>query len=182
MTQTSEQSLVQRSLSGDLDAFGELVRIHQTAVFNVCLRLMGSAAEAEDLAQEAFVRAFRKLNTFDSERPFGPWIRRVAANLCINNLRRVRPTTLSLEEDHDLAIDGTEADPEARRMLRERDETLREAILGLPPRDRAVIELRHFQSMSYSEIADELGISVGDVKSHLYRARHRLAERLRDDR
>lgn len=180
--QSSEQSLARRSLSGDLDAFGELVRIHQAAVFNVCLRLMGSAAEAEDLAQEAFVRAFQKLDTYDLERPFGPWIRRLAANLCINNLRRSRPTAFSLEDERDLVNVPAQGDPEARWTDRERNETVREAILGLPPRDRAVIEFRHFQNMSYGEIADALDMSVSEVKSRLYRARSRLAERLRDDR
>src|SRR3989304_10198768 len=92
MDEASDRQLVARTRGGEADAFGELVGRYQNSVFNVCYRLLGDPAEAEDLAQEAFLRAFRRLASFDAERPFGPWMRRVAANLCLNMLQQRRPT------------------------------------------------------------------------------------------
>ncbi len=178
MEEPTDRALVLRTRQGDVDAFGELVRRYQTSVFNVCYRLLGERREAEDLAQEAFLRAFRRLHTFDADRPFGPWMRRVAANLCLNHLSRASPPRLPLQDETDLAAGSTERIPEAVRLRGERAEMLRQAILELPAHYRAVIELRHFHEMRYAEISQALGIPVSDVKSHLYRARRKLAERL----
>jgi len=84
MPDPSDRDLALRARRGDAEAFGELVRRYQASVFNVCYRLLGERREAEDLAQEAFIRAYERLDTFDADLPFGPWMRRVAANLCLN--------------------------------------------------------------------------------------------------
>jgi RNA polymerase sigma-70 factor (ECF subfamily) len=173
--------LIGRCRSGDVEAFGELVQRYQQAVFNVCFRMLDERREAEDLTQESFLRAYRKLETYDVERPFGPWIRRLAANLCLNHLEKRRVPHMPLDEERDQPIESALPDPEKKRIQMEAKSHVRTAIMELPPKYRAVIELRHYQAMSYAEIARTLNISASDVKSHLYRARRRLAERLRYD-
>lgn len=175
MSDSDERKLVGRAQRGETAAFGELVRVHQASVFNVCLRLMGERAEAEDAAQEAFIRAFGRLNTFQPERPFGPWMRRVAANLCLNRLE-ARREAVPLDEERDEAAELT---PEASRMQTEQSQAVRTALASLPAHYRAVVELRHFQELSYDEIAAELNLPLSDVKSHLFRARKLLAEKLK---
>jgi RNA polymerase sigma-70 factor (ECF subfamily) len=172
----ADRALIQRAQGGDAEAYGAIIRQHQASVFNVCYRMMGERAEAEDAAQEAFIRAHSRLHTFDLERPFGPWIRRVAANLCLNRLES-RKAEAPLDEERDRAPDG---DPETAQVHAEQTRAVRAAIAGLPPHYRAVIELRHFQELSYDAIAAELKLPLTDVKSHLFRARKLLAERLRE--
>jgi RNA polymerase sigma-70 factor (ECF subfamily) len=155
-------------------AFGELVTRYQTGVFNVCYRILHERGEAEDLAQEAFLRAFDRIHTFDIEREFGPWIRRVAANLCLNHLESQKVTT---ELDDERVADQTQR-PESVVEVRERSEQIRKVLASLPANYRLVIELRHYQELSYDEIAAELNIQLSDVKSHLFRARKILAEKL----
>ncbi len=176
MNAPSDRDLIQRARRGrDASrAFGELVTRYQTSVFNVCYRILHERAEAEDMAQESFVRAHERLNTFDEERPFGPWIRRVAANICLNHLSS-RKLTAELDEERDA---GESGGPEVVQEARERSEQIRAALESLPLHYRLVVELRHYQEMSYDEIAAELNIPLSDVKSHLFRARKLLAEKL----
>jgi RNA polymerase sigma-70 factor (ECF subfamily) len=178
MDAPADRALVLRARRGEVEAFGELVRRHQTSVFNVCYRLLGERREAEDLAQEAFLRAYQRLHTFDVERPFGPWIRRVAANVCFNYLQQRTPAHLPLDDEFGLPTDADRREVEAAR---ERGEVLRAALRSLPPHYRAAVELRHFHDLTYAEIADALKISLSDVKRHLYRARKLLAQKLRSD-
>jgi RNA polymerase sigma-70 factor (ECF subfamily) len=174
MSAPSDRELIQRARRGDAEAFGELVVRYQTSVFNVCYRILHERAGAEDMAQETFLRARERLYTFDEERPMGPWIRRVAANVCLNHLEAEKRTA-PLDEERDAEESHR---PEAQLEARERSEQIRSALASLPARYRMVIELRHYQDLSYDEIAAELNIPVSDVKSHLFRARKRLAEKL----
>ena len=175
MTAPADRDLILRARRGEAHAFGELVTRYQNSVFNVCYRMLNDRGEAEDLAQEAFIRAYSRLEQYDLERPFGPWIRRVAANLCLNHLsaRPVQPAELDEERDR-----AEEAGPESAAEQRERSAQIREALASLPAQYRAVIELRHYQEMSYDEIAAVMNIPISDVKSHLFRARKLLAEKL----
>lgn len=175
MNGPSDRSLVERTRRGEVDAFGELVTRYQQTVFNVCFRMMGQRTAAEDLAQDSFIRAYEKLSTFDVERPFGPWMRRVAANLCLNQLQKKRIDSFELDDERDAA--GW-IDPEKQLEKSERSAAVRRSLASLPPHYRAVIELRHYQELSYVEIAEELGIKLSDVKSHLFRARKSLAKKL----
>ena len=175
MLDPGDRDLVLRARRGDADAFGELVRRYQTSVFNVCYRLTGERREAEDLAQEAFIRAYERLERFDPDRPFGPWMRRVAANHCLNRLSSQTPLAVPLNEERD---EDDLSRPETIREEKEQAEFVRAAILTLPPNYRAVIELRHFQELSYDEIASTLNMPLSDVKSHLFRARKLLAEKV----
>ena len=175
MTAPTDRDLILRARRGDAEAYGELVKCYQTSVFNVCYRILHERGEAEDLAQETFMRAYNRLNTFDIEREFGPWIRRVAANLCLNHLESQR-NSAELDEERDT---GESQGPEAVVEVHERSEQIRRALASLPAHYRIVIELRHYQEMSYDEIAAELNIPLSDVKSHLFRARKLLAEKLK---
>jgi RNA polymerase sigma-70 factor (ECF subfamily) len=174
----SEEGLARRAREGDVQAFGDLVEIHQGGVYNVCLRLMGERREAEDLAQEAFIRAYQRLHLYDSARPFGPWVRRVAANLCLNRLEAQKRLELPLDNGLEEMVPEVKPGPESHLETAERGRALRRAVLDLPAAYRVVIELRHFEEMSYEEIADRLKIPLSDVKSHLFRARKLLAARI----
>ena len=182
MESPSDQTLAEQARRGQTDAaanaYGELVARYQTSVFNVCYRLMGERRSAEDMAQEAFIRAYQRLQTFDPARPFGPWIRRVAANICLNHLAVHPPEIVSLEEERDEPAQAERDNPEASLEQAQSAEAVRAALLELPAHYRAVIELRHFQEMSYDEMAQALKLPVSDVKSHLFRARKLLAKKL----
>jgi RNA polymerase sigma-70 factor (ECF subfamily) len=177
MSAPPDRDLILRARRGEADAFGELVMRYQTGVFNVCYRVLNERREAEDLAQESFMRAYERLGTFDLERPFGPWIRRVAANLCLNHLSARPAESAELDEERD-ADDGQK--PETAYEVRERSEQIRQALASLPPHYRLVVELRHYQDLSYDEISESMGIPLSDVKSHLFRARKLLAEKLQN--
>jgi RNA polymerase sigma-70 factor (ECF subfamily) len=178
MSVTSDRDLIIHTRRGEIQAFGELVHRYQNSVFSVCYRMLGERREAEDMTQETFVRAYERLETFDIDRDFGPWIRRVAVNITLNHLQRNRPPQFPLDEEFDLPIQQTQSSPEASLERSERSETIKRAILALPAHYRAVIELRHFQELSYAEISSALHISLSDVKTRLFRARKRLAKRI----
>ena len=184
--ETDERTLITRTLAGDDDAFSILVGTHQTTVYNIAYRMVGQREVAQGLAQETFLRAFKALPTFDLNRPFGPWLYRIATNLSINWIRRARVPTVSLEakssryeeEVEPLEIPDSSSEPAARFAQAEMQTELRQAILALPPDYRAVIELRHFQEMDYEEMAETLKIPLGTVKTRLFRARRLLRDRL----
>ncbi|GMR09828.1 MAG: RNA polymerase sigma factor SigW [Anaerolineae bacterium] len=175
MVEPTDRDLVLRTRRGEVEAFGEIVARYQRSVFNVCYRMLGERMEAEDLAQETFIRAYDRLETFDVERPFGPWIRRVATNACLNHIQGQKPESFEFDEERDQSPAAPREEPETYLQGAQAAEEVRNAILELPPHYRAVIELRHYQEMSYSEIAETLELPISDVKSHLYRARRKLA-------
>jgi RNA polymerase sigma-70 factor (ECF subfamily) len=181
MDEASDRLLVQRTRGGDVNAFGELVQRYQTSVFSVCYRLLGDSAEAENLAQDAFLRAFRRLGSYDEGRPFGPWMRRVAANLCLNALQQRPSPAVELDDESDEVPGDPQQSPELAGDREELVRRVRAGLLRLPDHYRAVIELRHYQDMSYDEMAAALGIAVGDVRTRLFRARRMMARWLSDD-
>ena len=178
MVDPTDRDLVLRTRRGEVEAFGEVVARYQQSVFNVCYRMLGERMEAEDLAQETFIRAYKRLETFEVERPFGPWIRRVAANVCLNHIQRRRPESYEFDEERDRSPAADRQEPETYLQGAQNAEEVRQAIVALPAHYRAVIELRHYQEMSYSEISEVLELPLSDVKSHLYRARKKLARLL----
>ena len=169
--------LIARARQGDLPAFEEVVRRYQRRVYGVALRIVRAHDVADDVAQEAFVRAWRSLDRFDLARPFGPWVCRIAANLAVNHVRSPRAREEGLPEGRsetaapDPGPLATVLDAEARRVL----DT---AVAELPTEQRAVFVLRTFEEMSYAEIAEALSLSPGTVMSRLFRARERLARAL----
>jgi RNA polymerase sigma-70 factor, ECF subfamily len=189
MVQANEQELLNQAKRGEEAALAALVHRYQTAVLNVAYRLLGNRQDAEDAAQEAFVRAFQALDRFDEERPFAPWIKRIAANHCLNRLEaaKIRPfipeVDLTMPGETAVTLDKwaeSNPTPEQALLAQEQAGRIRLAIVTLPPRYRAVIELRHFQQLSYEEMAVELERPLSSIKSDLFRARKMLAEKLRE--
>ena len=174
----SESGLLDRARRGSLFAFEEIVRRYQRRVYATAYRIVRRHEVADDVAQEAFIRAHRSLDRFDTRRPFGPWICRIVANLAVNHVRSPQAREDALPDGHaetpSAAAGPLQAilDAEARAML---DRALGE----LPAEQRAVFCLRVFEELSYREIADALGIELGTVMSRLSRAREKLRDALR---
>ncbi|HKZ32101.1 MAG TPA: sigma-70 family RNA polymerase sigma factor [Vicinamibacteria bacterium] len=173
-----ESFLIARARRGDASAFEAIVELHQRRVYGVALRIVRNHGAADDVAQEAFLRAWRSLDRFELGRPFGPWVCRIAANLAVNHVRSPRAREEGLPEGYGETRAsgpgplGTLLDAEATRVLDA-------AMAELPREQRAVLVMRAVEEMSYAEIAEALGISPGTVMSRLYRARERLALALR---
>jgi len=141
--------------------------------------MLGNREDAEDITQEAFLRAFRNLRSFDPDRPFEPWLKKITVNLCLNHLKRRRD--LPLDPDQ-MVMEKDPASPmEARIEARDRSKLIQMELLKLPPRYRAAIELRHFQELSYTEMAEALGCPLNQVKSDLFRARRMLVKNMRSN-
>jgi RNA polymerase sigma-70 factor (ECF subfamily) len=173
----AEAELLVEARGGSLVAFEEVVRRYQRRVYSVAFRIVRRHDVADDVTQEAFIRAHRALGSFDPGRPFGPWICRIAANLAINQVRSPRSREEPLPEGHAEEPTG-DLGPEAAVLEREGREVLRRALLDLPPEQRAVFVLRVHEELSYREIADALDLSMGTVMSRLSRAREKLRDAL----
>ncbi len=172
-----EAFLLARARRGDVAAFEAVVRLHQRRVYAVALRIVRAHDVADDVVQETFLRAYRHLDRFEVDRPFAPWVCRIAANLAVNHVRSPRAREEGLPEGHAETrddgpgpLDGI-LDAEARRVLDE-------AVAELPAEQRAVFVLRAVEEMPYGEIAAALGISPGTVMSRLFRARESLSRAL----
>jgi RNA polymerase sigma-70 factor (ECF subfamily) len=166
---------IQRARDGDTLAFARLVETYQTHVYNLSLRMLGDRMEAEDAAQETFLRTFRNLGRYDPDRPFRTWLLSIAAHHCVDRLRRRRPT-VSLEAAVVREVD--DSGPEATLMQREAQERVQRLRGGLAPIDRAAVTLRYWYDCSYEEIAQMLETTVSAVKSRLHRARRAMALQL----
>jgi len=180
-----EAALIKRSQDGDLAAFDPLVLRHQQEVFAVAMRMLGDRDEAQDVAQDAFVRAFRAIGTFRGQSKLSTWLVSITMNLCRNRrrwwARRRRVIAVSLDdpietEEGTLAHEVADPSPSPASAAehRERQQQLSEALQMLSEGERSIVVLRDLQGYSYEEMADMLGCRVGTVKSRLSRARLRL--------
>ncbi|HLY25287.1 MAG TPA: sigma-70 family RNA polymerase sigma factor [Aggregatilineales bacterium] len=179
-TEQSDRLWVDKALHGDQAAFGELVRAHQNAVYNLAYRMLGERGEAEDAAQETFLRAYAHLDRYDAERPFRTWLLSIASNHCIDRLRKRRLTWLSLDEPlpPNAALNSHEVEPEDAVILNERGALIQDMLTELPPDYRAAVVLRYWYDLSYLEIAQTLDTTESAVKSRLFRARQALADKM----
>jgi RNA polymerase sigma-70 factor, ECF subfamily len=170
-----EADLLSKARGGNEFAFGEIVKRYQRRVYGVAYRIVRRHDVADDVAQEAFIRAYNALDTFDVSRPFGPWICRIAANLAVNHVRSPEAREEGLPEGHGETPSFGNGPLEG--VLDREVQTILETALGkLPGEQRAVFVLRQLQGLSYREIADTLEISLGTVMSRLSRARERLRQ------
>ncbi len=174
-----EPGLLERSRQGDLDAFNRLVERYQNPVYNLCLRMLGSPQAAEDATQESFISAFRAIQTFHGE-AFRAWLLRIASNACYDDLRRRRGRqAVSLDEPHGeeqrtLDVPATGLTPEERAEQQELGRLIQQALADLHPDQRVCIVLCDVQGLDYTEIAQVLGISLGTVKSRIFRGRAQM--------
>jgi RNA polymerase sigma-70 factor (ECF subfamily) len=171
-----DERLVCRFHGGDEEAFDELVERHRRRVYGLACRLVGPM-EADDLAQEVFLAAYRSLPGFRGESTFGTWIYRITVHLCSHHLRRRRPECAELEEHY--ADTRREHDPVSTALRGELQDRVRRAIDGLPYKLRLVIILRDMQGLTYEEIAAVVNCPIGTVRSRLHYATQRLAENLK---
>lgn len=174
-----EATLVERAKGGDVAAYEELVRGHQAVAFRTAFTITGDAAEAEDAAQEAFVKVYRTLDRFRSGAPFKPWLLTVVANEARNRRRAAgRRVGLTLRaSEHEAQITAPPS-PETTVVADERRAELLGAVEGLREEDREVISLRYFLELSEAEAASVMGCARGTVKSRLSRAVGRLREKM----
>jgi RNA polymerase sigma factor (sigma-70 family) len=174
-----EAELVSRARSGDASAFGALVDAFTEVAFRTAYLVTGDAAEAEDAAQEAFVKAYRALDRFREGSPFRPWLLRIVGNTARNRRRSTgRRLGLMLRAQAEAPRSPPAPSAEAYVLRVERRRALLDAVNALPPDDRLVIGARYFLDLPEAEIAALAGVAPGTVKSRLFRARRRLADAL----
>jgi RNA polymerase sigma-70 factor (ECF subfamily) len=176
MTEPDEDLVsVARCLRGDSAAFESIVRRYERVLFSVARRMLGNYEDALDATQNAFVRAYEGLDTYDPNRRFFSWIYRIAVNECLN-ARRARRSGDPLPEDMEVQAGASPFDDV---LNAERSGVIDSALVQLSEEHRLVVVLRHFAELSYSEISEAIGVPEKTVKSRLFEARHRLGELLR---
>jgi RNA polymerase sigma-70 factor, ECF subfamily len=178
-SETDEKTWINQAQQGDDEAFTRLVEAYQKPVYNFCYRMLGEPEEAEESAQETFLRAYQHLMGYDPRRPFTTWLLSIAAHHCIDRLRRQRFISFSLDEDTGEEVwlaDRNAPDPETETTRRLEGEHLQRLLQSLDPSYRSVLVLRYWQDASEVEIAQVLHLSIGAVKSRLHRGRRRLVK------
>jgi len=174
-----ESQWVLQARHGNQEAFARLVQAYQMPVYNLAYRMLGNATDAEDATQETFVRAYTRLDTYETGRKLSSWILSIAAHYCVDRLRRRHSGQVSIEESQSLQwmADG-KPKPEEQVIEEERDKAVRTVLDALPPPYRIVIVLRYWQDLSYEEIAQITDSTESAVKSRLHRARQMMATQL----
>jgi RNA polymerase sigma-70 factor (ECF subfamily) len=168
LTAVDDPTLVAACLDGRREAFDVIVERHRRSVYQVCYRFVGNHADASDLSQETFVRAWRGLGGFKGQAALSTWLYRIAVNTCLNRVQAKVLPTETLETDQ--FVDDITEDPRARVLRAERARAVRDAIAKLPDKQRATLILRSYEGLSHREIADVLGSSIGAVKANFFHA------------
>ncbi len=180
-----DKALVARALKGDESAFAELLERFRRPVFSLIYRMIGDREQAEDLAQEAFVKAFNNLDSYNPNYRFSSWLFKIANNHAIDHLRRARLPTVSIhgsphavnaerEEETRIVLEAHDESPEQEIMALELGSEIEQAIARLRPEYRTAVILRHVESRAYEEIAEIMDVPIGTVKTFLHRARAEL--------
>ncbi|RFU61460.1 RNA polymerase sigma factor SigW [Bacillus sp. V59.32b] len=177
---------IKQVLKGDQDAFGEIVELYKDKVFQICFRMLGNRHEAEDMAQEAFLRAYVNIQSFNINMKFSTWLYRIATNLCIDRIRKKKPdfyldAEVAGAEGLDMysQIAADTALPEDEVESLELQETIQAEILKLPEKYRSPIVLKYIEELSLKEISEILDLPVGTVKTRIHRGREALRNQLR---
>ena len=170
--------IIERAQRGDQNAFAQLVALYQTPIYNLAYRMLGTANEAEDAAQETFLRAYKQLKSYKTDYKFAPWLMSIASHYCIDRLRKGRGWRwLSLDDEPvGEVLPADTPDPEESALANERTEQIQKLLQKLPPAYRAVVTLKYWNEMSVEEIAQVTNDSVANVKVKLYRARQLMAQ------
>ncbi len=183
-TATTDEQIVERALSGDAEAFGEIVRRWERRIFALAFGMLGREEDARDATQETFLAAFRNLRGFRGEAKVSSWLHRIAVNQCITRQRRAKvrkETALEDEAERDALVFAlpTEVSPARAAEGRERAQIVRRAVCGLPPELRQVVLMKEFEELTFQEMADALDLPLSTVKSRLYTALRQLEARMR---
>jgi RNA polymerase sigma-70 factor (ECF subfamily) len=186
-SRNEDTSLIQQALTGDQNGFSRLRQKYHDAIFNLIYRMIREKDEVEDLTQEAFIKAFASLSTFNNEYAFSTWLYKIATNNCIDYIRRKKLQTFSIdkpieskESDFSFELPDSTYEPDKEMISSQRKKLLDDAINSLPPKYRQVIVMRHQEELEYQEIAQILKLPLGTVKAHIFRAREMLYKYLRD--
>jgi len=172
-----ETRCIKQAIQGDDHAFGILVDQYQKPVFSLCYRMLGNAKDAEDAAQESFIRAYRHLKKYDQTRSFATWLLSIASHYCIDRMRKRRLATVSMESiPAEVVADRNAPNPEKELRVNEQEALIQYLLDDLKPTDRAAVVLRYWYEYSEEEIAETLDLTVSAVKSRLYRSRRSLAD------
>ncbi|MBE2221146.1 MAG: sigma-70 family RNA polymerase sigma factor [Anaerolineae bacterium] len=175
-----EQALIRQAQQGNTAAFEALVTMHANLVYNLAFRTLNNPQEAEDVAQEAFVRAWQGLPQFQAKAQFSTWLYRIVTNLCYNRLPRLKTELMALDTETAVTLPDTHPAIETGLLSEETKAALHNAIENLPESYRLLITLRHLQEMSYAEIAAVTELPLGTVKTGIFRARRLLREQLEE--
>jgi RNA polymerase sigma-70 factor, ECF subfamily len=177
---------IKQVIKGDQDAFGEIVEIYKNSVYQLSYRMLGNQQEAEDIAQEAFIRAFVNINSFNQDLKFSTWLFRIATNLCIDRIRKKKPDYYLDAEVYGKEgltmysqIPSNTPLPEAELESLELQETVQKEILKLPEKYRSAIVLKYVEELSLNEISEILDLPLGTVKTRIHRGREALRQQLR---
>ena len=182
-TVTTDEQMVERALTGDPEAFGEIVRRWERRIFALAYGMLGREEDARDATQETFLAAFRNLRGFRGEAKVSSWLHRIAVNQCITRQRRAKvrsETALEDEAERNAAVFALPADvsPARAAEYRERSAAVRVAVGALPPDLRQVVVMKEFEELTFQEISDVLDVPLSTVKSRLYTALRQLQMRL----
>lgn len=179
-----EQAWLDQARGGSKEAFSRLVEAYQTPVFNLTYRMLGNRGEAEEAAQETFLRAYARLHRYDPAYKFSTWMLSIASNHCIDILRKRRIVWLSLDEplpaEFAPQLSSDRPDPERAMEDTEIEDQVRALLDELQPDYRAAVILRYWYELSYEEIAEAMDTTVSAIKSRLFRARKMLAAAARE--
>ncbi len=182
-----DEQLVAAFLAGDVTAYEELVQRYSRPIFNFVYRMLGSYADADDVAQDVFVQIYKSLPSARTDLPFKPWLYVIARNKCLDFVKRKRPVLFSdvdgsADEGGSIAerVQDTEPLPEELAERADLQRILGEAVLALPERYRQVVALRYTGELSFAEIAEALALPENTVKTHFHRAKKLLRDRLLD--
>lgn len=174
-----DQVLIDRCLAGDSRAFDDLITRYKKQVFALIFRLVHNQTDAEDIAQETFIKAYRSFGSYDPSYPIITWLFKIAHNSAIDFLRARKPESLSIhDEDNPLDIQDTDNSLEEKIEASSQQELIETVLGSLPPLYREILILRHQQELSYEEISQSLDIPVGTVKIRLFRARDIMKHKL----
>lgn len=177
--ESQERAWAVAARQGDEEAFAKLVEAYQRPIYNLAYRMLGSPGEAEDAAQETFLRAYTRLHTYDPSRKFSSWILSIGSHYCIDRLRRRRGKTVSMEEImSERWLPDDDPRPEQRTLEHEREALIQTMLQQVAPQYREVLILRYWHDYSYEDIAEITQTSVSAVKSRLHRARNAVADAL----
>ena len=177
---------IKQVIKGDQDAFAEIVEIYSNSIYQLGYRMLGNRHEAEDIAQEAFIRAYVNIKSFNQDLKFSTWLFRIATNLCIDRIRKKKPDYYL-----DAEVSGTDGLtmysqlssnsplPEKELESLELQETVQMEILKLPEKYRSVIVLKYIEELSLNEISEILDMPLGTVKTRIHRGREALRQQLR---
>jgi RNA polymerase sigma-70 factor (ECF subfamily) len=173
--QDMESLWIAMAQKGDPEGFTNLVEGYQRPVYNLCYRMLNNAAEAEDAAQETFLRAYLSIKRYDRNRPFATWLLSIAAHYCIDQIRKRRMMIVSMEDLPFIELSDDSPGPESKVSLLEDQKRIQTMLDVLNPVDRAAVVMYYWYEFSYEEIGQSLNLSLSAVKSRLHRARRSMA-------